>query len=135
VRLRLSRSRAKPAVAMLWRMLSAHVPTAGLARTRPQRYVAGLLAGLLLVSGSAGLIGAEAFAVSVSAGKTYAELGAHGRYESDRYGLATDGTDWRTQFLGWAEDVRVKAASEDHKPIFLGVAPPDQHRSTSEELR
>jgi hypothetical protein len=119
---------------MLWRMLYAHVPIAGLAPTRPQRHGAGLLAGLVLLSGAVGLIGAGALAVSVSAGTTYVELGAHGRYESERYGRTTVG-DSRTQFLGWAEDVRLKAASEDHEPTFPGVAPPDQRRSTSKELR
>ena len=109
---------------MLWRMFSAHVPTAGPARPRPQRRVAGLLAGLVLVSGSVGLIAAGAFAVFASAGTTYVGLGAHGTYESDRYALATDGTDWRTQVLGWAESVRLEIASQDHEPIFLGVAPP-----------
>jgi hypothetical protein len=111
---------------MLWRMLSAQVPTAGLPRTPPQRHVAGLLAGVILVGGAAGLIGAEAFAVSVSAGKTYLELGAHGRYASDRYGLATDGTDWLKQPLGSAGSVRLGVASQHHKPIFLGVARPDE---------
>jgi hypothetical protein len=111
---------------MLWRMLSAHVPTAGLARTPPQRHVVGLLAGVILVGGAVGLIGAEAVAVSVSAGKTYLELGAHGRYPSDRYGLATDGTDWLKQLLGSAGSVRLGVASQHHKPIFLGVARPDE---------
>jgi hypothetical protein len=106
-------------------MLSAHVPTAGPARPRPQRRV-GLLAGLVLVSGSVGLIAAGAFAVLASAGTTYVGLGAHGTYESDRYALATDGADWRTQVLGCAESVRLEIASQDHEPIFVGVAPPDE---------
>jgi hypothetical protein len=105
-------------------MLSAHVTTADPARPRPKRRVAGLLAGLVLVGGSIGLIAAGAFAVLASAGTTYVGLGAHGTYESGRYGLTTAGTDWRTQLLGWADGVRIEAASEDDRPIFLGVARP-----------
>ena len=71
------------------------------------------------------VIGAAAFMTFASVGKMYVELGAHGTYHSDRAGLATNSTDWRTQFLGWADTVRLKVASEDDKPIFVGVAEPD----------
>ena len=104
-------------------MFSAHVPTAGPARPRPQRRVAGLLAGPVLLGGSVGLIAAVAFAVLASAGTTYVGLGAHGTHESDRYSLATDGTDWRTRVLGWADSLRLEVASQDHERIFVGVAP------------
>src|ERR671929_1016715 len=80
-------------------MFSAHVPTAGPARPRPQRRVAGLLVELVLVSGSVRLIAAGAFAVLASAGTTYvgsarmARTRATGTPWRRRDGLA--GAGWR----------------------------------------
>jgi hypothetical protein len=87
--------------------------------------VAGLLAGLLLVVGSVGMICAGAFAAMASSRRTYVGLGAYGSYRSDRYGLATNSTNWRTQLFGWAGSVRLKVASAGQRPIFVGVAAPD----------
>lgn len=87
--------------------------------------MAGLLAGLALVVGAVGLICGGASAAVVSAGGRYVDLGAHGSYRTDRYGLDTDSTNWRTELFGWAGSVRLKVASAGEKPIFVGVAPPD----------
>jgi hypothetical protein len=89
------------------------------------RRVAGLLVGPLLLIGSFGLICAGAFAAVAGSGATYVELGGHGAYRTDRYGLATDNTNWRTEWFGWAGAVRLRVASAGQKPIFVGVAAPD----------
>lgn len=103
---------------------------AGSARKWPRRKwsrrrVVGLVLGLVLVVGSVGLISAGVLAAVAGSGGTYISLGAHGNYRSDRYGLATDSTNWRTELFGWAGSVRLKIASADGKPIFVGIAPPD----------
>jgi hypothetical protein len=49
--------------------------------------------------------------------------GAHGTYESDRYGLVTDGTDWRTQLFGWADGSGAVVTDEDHQRCALGRMP------------
>ena len=82
-------------------------------------------AGLTLVAASFGMLGAGAYAAVAGTGGSFVELGAHGGYQSDRYALATDTTDWRAQFLGWGDAVRLKVASRNPKPIFVGVAPAD----------
>ncbi len=60
-----------------------------------------------------------------SSGQTYVDLGAHGSYRTDQYGLATESTNWRTAWFGWTGSVRVKVAPAGDKPIFVGVAAPD----------
>jgi hypothetical protein len=90
-----------------------------------RRHPAGVLAGVVLVVGAVGMICAGVFAVIAGTGGTYLDLGAHGSYRSDRYGLATKSTNWRTEWLGWAGSVRLKIASAGEKPIFVGVAAPD----------
>jgi hypothetical protein len=87
--------------------------------------VTGLLVGLVLLVSSLGVIGAGAFAAVAGSSGTYVDLGAHGSYRTDRYVLATTGTNWRTQLLGWAGSVRLKVVSTDRKPIFVGVAAAD----------
>jgi hypothetical protein len=77
-----------------------------------------------LVASSVALIGGGVFAAFAGSGGTYVELGAHGSYATDRYALATDSTNWRTTLFGWAGSVRLKVASEDGKPIFVGAAAP-----------
>jgi hypothetical protein len=57
------------------------------------RRVAGLLAGLVLIVGAVGTICAGAFAAIASSGGTYVDLGAHGSYRTDRYGVVTSSTD------------------------------------------
>src|SRR3954453_17674698 len=91
-------------------------------RNRSLRSVTGILLGLVLVAGSIGTICAGAFAGWVSSAGTYLELGGHGVYSTDRYALTTDATNWRTEFLGWADAVRVRVASDGRKPVFAGVA-------------
>ncbi len=110
---------------MLEQMTSGHIATAVSPRFHPRRQVARVLVGVVLVVGSAGAIVAGGLMAFVSVGKTYVELGAHGSYRTDRLGLATDSTNWRTQFLGWADAVRLEVASDDEKPIFVGVAAPN----------
>jgi hypothetical protein len=100
-------------------------PIAGSPRKWPSRRVARLLTGLVLVVGSVGVICAGAFAALAGSGGTYVDLGAHGSYRTDRYGLATDSTNWRTAWFGWAGSVRLKVASAGQKPIFVGAAAPD----------
>lgn len=87
----------------------------------PPRRVAGVAA----VVGSVVLICAGAFAAIAGSGGTYVGLGAHGSYRTDRYGLATTSTNWRTELFGWAGSVRLRVASVGRKPIFVGVAAPD----------
>jgi hypothetical protein len=70
------------------------------------------------------MICAGAFA-AMAARRTYVDLGAHGSYRTDRYGLTTNSTNWRTELFGWAGSVRLKVASAGQKPIFVGVAAPD----------
>ncbi|HEY7420766.1 MAG TPA: hypothetical protein VH541_02055 [Gaiellaceae bacterium] len=100
-------------------------PTAGSPWRWPPRRVASLLVGLVLVVGSAGMICAGAVAAWARTGGTYVDLGAHGSYHTDRYGLASDSTNWQTQLFGWAGSVRLKVASASPKPIFVGVAAAD----------
>jgi hypothetical protein len=83
------------------------------------------LAGLVLTLGAVGMISAGAFATIAASGETYVDLGAHGNYRTDRYGLATNSTNWRTEWLGWGGSVRLKVASAGQTPIFVGVAAPD----------
>jgi len=92
---------------------------------RTRRRGTRLVTGLLLVACSLGLIGVGAFAAWARSGGTYLDLGAHGSYQTDRHGLATDSTDWRTTMFGWVGSVRLKVASEDQQPIFVGVAATD----------
>jgi hypothetical protein len=84
-----------------------------------------LVAGLALVACSVALIGGGAFAALAGSGGTYVGLGGHGSYATDRYGLASGSTNWRRTLFGWADSVRLKVASADGKPIFIGVAPVD----------
>src|SRR5919206_5027926 len=91
---------------------------------RRPRNLRGLLTGVTLVACSLALIGGGAFAAVAAAGGTYVDLGAHGRYAGDRYALATDSTDWRTTWFGWAGSVRLRVAPDDGKAIFVGVAAP-----------
>jgi hypothetical protein len=98
---------------------------AGPPRVWPARRVAGLLTGLALLVGAVAMIGAGAFAVVAGSDGTYVDLGGHGSYRTDRYGLATDRTNWRSSFLGWAGSVRLMVASAGGRPIFVGVAAPD----------
>jgi hypothetical protein len=99
--------------------------TTALPRTWPTRRVAGLTVGLLLVVGSIALICAGAFAAVARTGGTYVDLGAHGSYRTDKYGLASESTNWRSQLFGWAGSVRLRVASASQKPIFVGVAATD----------
>lgn len=96
-----------------------------MARKWNLRRVTGLVAGLALVACSVALIGGGAFAAFASFGGTYVDLGAHGSYATNRYGLATESTNWHTTLFGWADSVRLRVASDDGKPIFVGVAPVD----------
>jgi hypothetical protein len=98
-----------------------------LARPRAwhSRRVTDLLVGLVLISCSVGMLCVGALAAIAGSQETYVELGGHGTYRTDRYGLTTMSTNWRDQFLGWAASVRLRVASVDHKRIFVGVAPAD----------
>jgi hypothetical protein len=89
-----------------------------------RRRVTGVVAGLALAACSVALIGGGVLAAVAASGGTYVGLGGHGSYASDRYGLATESTNWRTTFLGWAGSVRLKVVPEDGKEIFVGVAAP-----------
>jgi hypothetical protein len=71
------------------------------------------------------MICAGALAAIASSGGTYFDLGAHGIYRTERYGLATDSTNWRNEYFGWAGSVRLEVASAGRKPIFVGVAAAD----------
>jgi hypothetical protein len=82
-------------------------------------------AAVVLVTCSLALIGVGAFAAVAGSGGTYVDLGAHGTYATDRYGLATESTNWRSTLFGWADSVRLRVASEDGKSVFVGVAPID----------
>lgn len=93
-------------------------------RNRTSRRVGRLLVGLILVVGAIASLGAGALTAVASADGTYVDLGAHDIYSTERYGLATDRTNWRKQFFGWAGSVRLKVASAGPKPIFVGVAGP-----------
>ena len=93
-------------------------------RNRKLRHVTRVVAGVTLAGCSVALISGGAFAAFAATDHAYVGLGGHGSYVTDRYGLATDSTNWRTTFLGWAGSVRVKVAPEDGKEIFVGVAPP-----------
>ena len=95
---------------------------------QPARRMTILLAGVVVVVGALGIIGAGIFAAVASSGGTYVDLGAHGNYRTDRYVLATDRTNWRSQLLGWAGSVRLKVAPTEQKPIFVGVAAADAIR-------
>jgi hypothetical protein len=88
------------------------------------RRVIGTLTGVAVVTCSVAFIGGGVLAALAASGGPYLELGGHGSYTTARYALATDSTNWRTTLFGWAGAVRVKDASEDGKPIFVGVAPP-----------
>src|SRR5262245_42045782 len=94
-------------------------------RKWPARRWAGVVTGPLLVVGAVGLICVGVLAAIDSAGGTYIGVGARGSYRTDRYALATNSTNWRTQWLGWAGAVRLKVASAGPTPIFVGVAGPD----------
>jgi hypothetical protein len=87
-----------------------------------------LLFGLILVVGAVLLIGTGAYAAVVRSNGTYVDLGAHNTYHTDLYGLASDSTNWRKQFFGWAGSVRLEVAGEGAKPIFVGVARPEALR-------
>jgi hypothetical protein len=100
-------------------------PTAAPPRRWSSRRVTGVLAGLVLLVSSVGVICAGAFAAVASSDGTYVDLGAHGSYRTDRYVLATTSTNWRTELLGWAGSVRLKVAPAGSKPIFVGVAAAD----------
>ena len=71
-----------------------------------------------------GMICAGALAAMARSGGAYIDLGGHGNYRADRYGLATASTNWRATLLGWAGSVRLKLVSERQQPIFVGVATP-----------
>lgn len=81
------------------------------------------LTGLVLAVAALGVVCAGVVAAVARSGGTYVDLGAHGTYSTDRYVLATSGTDWRRQLLGWAGSVRLEVAPASRKPIFVGVAP------------
>jgi hypothetical protein len=51
-------------------------------------------------------------------------LGAHGRYHSPGYALVSDSVDWRTELFGAVDSVRLRAAADGSKPIFVGLARP-----------
>jgi hypothetical protein len=87
-----------------------------------------LWAGLLVVTGSVGLIFAGAFAAIARSDGMYVALGGHGTYRTDRYGLATGAKNWQSELLGWTGLVKLKFASVGSKPIFVGVAPADAMR-------
>ena len=91
----------------------------------PRRRLAPLLGGLALVLVAVAATGAGAYAAVAAAGGTYLDLGGHGTYRTDRYALATDATNWRTELLGWAGTVRVEVAPAGDGPIFVGAAAPD----------
>jgi hypothetical protein len=50
---------------------------------------------------------------------------AHCSYRTDRYGLASDSTNWRTEWFGRAGSVRLNVPSAGQKPIFVGRAAAD----------
>jgi EmrB/QacA subfamily drug resistance transporter len=79
---------------------------------------------LTLVGLSLALLAGGAYAALAGSDGRYVGLGAHGSYRTDRYGLATAVTNWRTAALGWAGSVRLEVASERRQPIFVGVATP-----------
>jgi hypothetical protein len=84
-----------------------------------------LVTGLVLIVCSVAAICGGALAAIASSSRMYVDLGAHGSYRTARYGLATESTNWRSQFLGWADSARVEVASATGKPIFVGVAAAD----------
>jgi hypothetical protein len=90
-----------------------------------RRQVAGLVAGVVLLTGSLAVICGGVYAAIARSDGTYVDLGGHGSYRTNRYALATDSTNWQAQFLGWAGSVRLEVASPGRKPIFVGVAAED----------
>ena len=97
-------------------------------RWRPRRRGVRFLVGITLVVAAVGIIGAGAFAAVARANGSYVDLGARGDYRTDRYGLATETTNWRTTLFGWSGSVRVEVAAAGDEPIFVGVATPDAAR-------
>jgi hypothetical protein len=85
-----------------------------------------VIVGVALLLGALALIGAGAYGAVVKGDDQYVDLGAHGTYRSDRYGLATGITDWQDTLLGWAGSVRVEIAPADRQVIFAGVAAPHE---------
>jgi hypothetical protein len=100
-------------------------PTAPAADRHPpsgwKRVTGVLVLGLLSVV----LLGAGAYAAWVRSSGTYVDLGANGTYQTDRYALVTDDTNWSTTLLGWAGSVQLELAPAKGEPIFVGVAAPD----------
>ena len=73
-------------------------------------------------------LGAVAGGGVLAVGGVDLSLGAHGRYHAPGYALVSDSTDVRTQLLGTVDAIRVRAAADDQKPIFVGVARPAEVR-------
>ena len=85
-RLRIPHSGRGPVAAILWLVMN----------TTSKHPALAFAAGLTLVAASFGMLGAGAYATVAGAGGSFVELGAHGGYQTDRYALATDTTNWRS---------------------------------------
>jgi hypothetical protein len=81
-----------------------------------------MLVGLVVAAGSVALICGGAWAAIARSDGRYVDLGAHGTYRTARYALASERTNWQAQLFGWAGNVRLRLASTNREPIFVGVA-------------
>jgi hypothetical protein len=100
--------------------------TASQARTRARaRWTPGRV-GSVVVGGVLALcsLGALAGGGVLAVGGLEVDLGAHGDYHSPGYALISDQANWRTQLFGAVDSVRVRAAADGSKPIFVGVGRP-----------
>ena len=77
--------------------------------------------GIVVAVASVAALGAGAWAAVASTGGAHLDVGAHGSYRTGGYAVATEGTDWRSEFLGWVGSVRLEVAAAGGKPIFVGV--------------
>lgn len=83
------------------------------------RRLASVASGVVLAVISLGILAAGGL---LAAGGVDVGLGAHGRYHTAGYALVSDGADWRTELFGSVGSVRLRAAADGSRPIFVGVA-------------